>query len=156
MMEKRFDWKEPWESVSDAMNRVIDDFGTIAEETLVHVACRPSVALRKTASAYELDVAVPGLARSDVDVAVEGRSVIVSGGWPERAADAGATTLRDELPRGRFRRVVRLPERVDAAEVSARMAGGILTVRLPLSEPVARTEVPIEDADVPDEGPATT
>lgn len=155
-MEKRFDWKEPWESVSDAMNRVIDDFGTIAEETLVHVACRPAVALRKTASAYELDVAVPGLGRADVDVTVEGRSVTVSGGWPERAEDAGVTTLRDELPRGRFRRVVRLPERVDAGDVSARMAGGVLTVRLPLSEPAVRTEVPIEDADVPDEGAATS
>ncbi len=155
-MEKRFDWKEPWESVSDAMNRVIDDFGTIAEETLVQVGCRPAVALRKTASAYELDVAVPGLGRADVNVTVEGRSVTVSGGWPERAEDAGVTTLRDELPRGRFRRVVRLPERVDADDVSARMAGGVLTVRLPLSEPAVRTEVPIEDADVPDEGAATS
>jgi hypothetical protein len=35
------------------------------------------------------------------------------------------------------------------------MAAGILTVALPFSEPGQRTEVPIEDADVPEEGPST-
>jgi HSP20 family protein len=153
-MEKRFDWKDPWESMSEAVHQVIDDFGTIAEETFVHVACRPGVSLRRTRDAYELDVAVPGVARDDVDVAVDGRRVILSGAWPADS-DEGHTTLRDERPRGRFKRVVLLPRAVEAEGVSARMAAGILTVALPFSEPGQRTEVPIEDADVPEEGPST-
>jgi HSP20 family protein len=149
-MEKRFDWKEPWDSVNEAMNRVIDDFGSIAGETFVHLACRPAVALRKTTSAYELEVAVPGVAGSDVDAAVEGNTVVVSGRWPARAGDDASTLLRDELPHGRFRRAIRLPEGVEPDRVKARLASGILTVHLPLSEPSVRTEVPIEEADEPE------
>jgi HSP20 family protein len=155
-MEPRFDWKEPWDSVSDAMSKVLDDFGTIAEETFVHVACRPSVALRGSATAYELEVSVPGVARDDVDISVEGRRVTIAGAWPKADIDDDRTVLRDELARGRFKRVVLLPDPVEASGVSARLAAGILTVTLPLREPAERTEIPIEDADVPEEGPAST
>lgn len=148
-MEKHFDWKEPWESVNEAMSRVIDDFGNIAEETFVHLSCRPAVALRKSPSAYELEVSVPGVAGSDVDVAVEGRTVVVSGQWPARPDEESGTVLRDELPRGRFRRAVRLPEGVEPGSVKARLSGGILNVHLPLSEPSVRTEVPVEEVDEP-------
>ncbi len=146
-MDKRFDWKEPWESVNEAMSRVLDDVGSIAEETFGQLSCRPAVSLRKSTSAYELKAAVPGLHGSDVDVAVEGRSVVLAGRWPQRPDDDRDTVLRDELPRGQFRRAVRLPERVDAERVEAKLSGGILTVRLPLGEPDARTEVPVEEVE---------
>ncbi|MEN8376439.1 MAG: Hsp20/alpha crystallin family protein [Gemmatimonadota bacterium] len=154
-MKKRFDWGEPWDSVSDAVNRVIEDFGGMAEQTVVQLSCRPSVALRKSTAGYALDVLVPGLARDQVDVALEGKTVIVSGEWPARADEDVDTLLRDEFPRGRFRRTVHLPEAVDADGVKAKLAGGILSVELPLSEPSQRTEIEVEEVDEGDEGDAS-
>lgn len=151
-MEKGFDWKEPWDTVNEAMSRVMDDFGTMAEEAFGQLAGRPAVALRRKDASFELDVAVPGVARERVDVSVDGRRVIVSGAWPRPAAEDAGTIVRDELPRGRFKRVVLLPAEVDAAAVGARLSAGVLTVLLPLRE-AAATSVPVEEAGEPADGP---
>jgi HSP20 family molecular chaperone IbpA len=56
-----------------------------------------------------VELGLPGVAREDVDVDLEGDTLVVSGARSTGVALDGRIYLRAEMPRGPFRREVRLP-----------------------------------------------
>ena len=80
--------------------------------------------------AYILTALVPGLKAEDVNIQVLEDVVTIEG----KLADSDNEYLLRELPSGSFRRELRLPAPLDAEHVEARIADGILTVRLPKAE----------------------
>ncbi len=80
--------------------------------------------------AYVLTALVPGLKAEDLSIQVLEDIVTIEGKMPE---SEGEYLLR-ELPSGSFRRELRLPAPLDAEHVDAKIADGILTVRLPKAE----------------------
>ncbi len=80
--------------------------------------------------AYVLTALVPGLKGDDLSIQVLEDLVTIEGRMPE----AEAEYLLQELPSGSFRRELRLPAPLDAEHVDAKIADGILTVRLPKAE----------------------
>jgi HSP20 family molecular chaperone IbpA len=77
-----------------------------------------------------VELGVPGVERADVDVDLAGDLLTVSGARSTTAALDGRIYFHAEMPRGPFRRVVRLPEATGGpprVEVDA----GIVRVRLP-------------------------
>ncbi len=80
--------------------------------------------------AYVLTALVPGLKAEDLSIQVLEDIVTIEG----KLADAEGAYLVRELPSGAFRRELRLPAPLDAEHVDARIADGILTVRLPKAE----------------------
>lgn len=76
-----------------------------------------------------VEAELPGSRSGDIDLRLEGGSLVLSGELPESAQPRGSY-LRIERPRGRFHRVVSLPADV-AGEPSATLRGGVLRVRMP-------------------------
>ncbi len=76
-----------------------------------------------------IEAELPGSRSGDIDLRLDGGSLVLSGELAENAELRGAY-LRIERPRGRFHRVVSLPVEV-VGEPRATLRGGVLQVRLP-------------------------
>ncbi|TAM91348.1 MAG: Hsp20/alpha crystallin family protein [Jatrophihabitans sp.] len=102
----------------------------------------PNGDLEELEDTFVLDVDLPGVDRKDLTVDVSGRRVTISGTRVERERDG---ILRHSTRvTGAFRYEVVLPATVDEKAVSAKLADGVLTLRLPKVDGARSTHVPIE------------
>jgi predicted unusual protein kinase regulating ubiquinone biosynthesis (AarF/ABC1/UbiB family)/HSP20 family molecular chaperone IbpA len=101
---------------------------------------------------YVVRAELPGLdPENDIEVTVEGRILTIRA--ERRQQDNGP--CRSEFRYGSLARAVRLPVRVDAADVTARYDKGVLEVSVPVREVKPEgTRIPVENADaVPEQPP---
>ena len=101
---------------------------------------------------YVVRAELPGLdPENDIEVTVEGRILTIRA--ERRQQDNGP--YRSEFRYGSLARAVRLPVRVDAADVTARYDKGVLEVSVPVREVKPEsTRIPIENTDaVPEQPP---
>jgi len=103
----------------------------------------PPLDFSEACDAFLVRVAVPGATKGDLRVAVQEGALEIAGQLPERSAP-GVEVVRAERFRGPFRRVVPLPREADLAGVTASLAEGVLTVRVPRHLPGGRRTVEIE------------
>lgn len=89
-----------------------------------------NVNVREEEDAYILYALVPGLKAEDLTIQVLENVVSIEGEYK----DEEIPFLLNELPRGAFRRSLRMPSEIDAEKVEARIADGILTLTLPKAE----------------------
>jgi HSP20 family protein len=110
---------------------------------------QPFLDVVETADEVAILVEVPGVAREDLEVAVEGRTVVLSGRKRRARAVDGVRFHRVEREEGRFERRVELLHPVNSHEGRARLAAGLLEVRFPkVAEKRARRRtLPIEDGE---------
>ena len=94
---------------------------------------------------YVIRAELPGLDPDrDIEVTVEGRTLTIHA--ERRQEDSGPH--RSEFRYGSLTRLVRLPARVDATDVTARYERGVLEVSVPMHEARPEgTRVTIENAD---------
>jgi HSP20 family protein len=88
------------------------------------------VNIREGEDAYVLSALVPGLKAEDLNIQVLENVVSIEGEYRAEEAEY----LLNELPRGNFRRALRLPVEVQADKVEAKIADGVLTLNLPKAE----------------------
>ena len=88
------------------------------------------VNVREQDDAYVLSALVPGLKAEDLNIQVLENVVSIEG---EYRADE-AEYLLSELPRGDFRRDLRMPAEIQADKVEAKITDGVLTLTLPKAE----------------------
>ena len=95
------------------------------------------VNIREEDDAYVLSSLVPGLKAEDLNTQVLDDVVRIEGEYkrssPVGQADENEYLLR-ELPSGSFTRTLRLPAAIEADSVEAKIADGILTLKLPKAE----------------------
>ena len=94
----------------------------------------PKVNIREAAENVTLTFELPGLDKGDINVAVAGDLLTVSG---ERKVDTEVKSddyLRREIRSGKFERSFTLPEYVDATKINADYKNGLLVVSLPKTE----------------------
>lgn len=96
----------------------------------------PAINVGSTPRSVELYAFAPGLDPASLDVQVEKGVLTIAG---ERkpdapAPEAGATLHIDERFAGRFRRVVSLPDDVDAGAIEAHYRNGVLHISIPRQE----------------------
>jgi HSP20 family protein len=89
-----------------------------------------AVNIRDEDEAFVLTALVPGLKADDLNIQVLEDVLRIEGEFP---ADESEYLLQ-ELPNGSFRRELRLPSALDSEKVEAKIADGILTLRLPKAE----------------------
>lgn len=89
-----------------------------------------SVDVREEDDAYILSALVPGLKADDLNIQVHENIVSVEGEFKSQ----DAPFLMSELPRGAFRRSLRMPSEINPDKVEARIADGVLTLTLPKAE----------------------
>lgn len=86
--------------------------------------------VRDEEDAFVLTALVPGLKADDLTINILEEVVSVEGEFPQ---DENEYLLR-ELPSGKFSRSLRLPAPVNADKTEAKIADGVLTLRLPKAE----------------------
>ncbi|MBK6981591.1 MAG: Hsp20/alpha crystallin family protein [Betaproteobacteria bacterium] len=104
----------------------------------------PAINVGATPKSVELYAFAPGIDPASLDVQVEKGVLTVAG---ERKADPlpdKATMHIDERFAGRFRRVVTLPDDVDATGVEARYRDGVLHISVPRKEDAQPRRIAIQ------------
>ena len=86
--------------------------------------------IREEDDAYILSALVPGLKAEDLNIQVLDDVIRIEG---EYKADENEYLVR-ELPNGSFTRTLRLPAAIEVDSVEAKIAEGVLTLKLPKAE----------------------
>lgn len=94
----------------------------------------PSVNIKDTATAYVIDVAVPGFKKEDFNVKVEENLLTISGKLEATEVKEGEKYTRKEFSQQSFSRSFTLPKNVKAEQIAATYEQGILTLTLPKPE----------------------
>ncbi|MBS2014507.1 MAG: Hsp20/alpha crystallin family protein [Deltaproteobacteria bacterium] len=95
------------------------------------VTFRPRVDVLESASEYLVVADMPGVTREAIDVKFENGALTLTGRRAEESHEGASTTLTQEQRIGSFERAFAMPEDVDAEKISAELANGVLSVRLP-------------------------
>ena len=86
---------------------------------------------------YRITLELPGVEEKDVELTVHDGVVTVQGEKRTEREEEGDSWYFSERQYGSFRRSFRLPPDADEAKVEAELKDGVLTVRVPKSEPKA-------------------
>jgi HSP20 family protein len=108
----------------------------------------PAVNVGSTAEAVQVQVFVPGIDPDALDVTVDKGVLTISGERPSSLAQAGEglTVHARERASGGFRRVVNLPEDVDAERIEARYQDGVLHIAIPRREAAKPRRIEVRNA----------
>jgi HSP20 family protein len=106
----------------------------------------PVVDLCEEDGAFVLTAEIPGVARENVRIRLEGRTLVVEGERRAGRQSRGADHLRVERSYGPFVLTLERPGGVTSRGLSARLRQGVLEVRLPKTarERTSRVEVRID------------
>jgi HSP20 family protein len=115
----------------EAMNRMFED--SIGENAAHEREMMLAVDVMAYDEAYEIVALVPGLEADDVNIEVLNNTVTLRGEFKSTAKEEDKF-LVDELPAGRFSRVVTLPTALDPAKAEASVKNGVLHLRIPKAE----------------------
>lgn len=120
---------------SRQFNRLFDDaFERVFSPAAVEgVASRsPALDIVESENAYTVKIEMPGVAKEDVRVAIEGRQVNVQAqAEAQDERKEGERLVYRERSVASFARSFTLPAEVDQAESGARLEHGVLTLTLP-------------------------
>ncbi len=105
--------------------------------------------------------AIPGVTPDEIEITAERNVVTLSGEIRNAVTSEEAKDARwylHELPRGTFRRSVRLPFEVDSAKAEARFENGMLRLTLPKAEVAKPRQIRVQvtGAESTTETPAIT
>jgi HSP20 family protein len=104
----------------------------------------PAADIVETDSAYIVEVELPGVRREDIDVALNGNELVVTGEAKERK--------REGLFRRRTRRVgefefrVTLPGELRDGDIEASLAHGVLSVHVPKAESTKQNKITVSES----------
>ena len=94
---------------------------------------------------YVVKAELPGVAKEDIAVSVEGGEVSISAEVKrEKETKEGDKVLRTERYYGSVSRAFTLPADVDSAKAEAKFDNGVLTLTLPKAEGVTGKTLPVQ------------
>jgi HSP20 family protein len=129
--------------VDDPFERFV---GGATEEAAQRPSWLPAAEGRMENGTYVIQLALPGVDPKDVKVSLMDNVLTVKG---ERTADhdtAGKDYFVREVAYGSFQRSFALPEGVNAAQVEAKYARGMLEVRVPAPQAATPREIEVKAA----------
>ncbi len=122
----------PLSTLQREMYRLFDDFFTgfplLRGEREMFI---PPVDVRETDDKILIDAELPGMDPKDVQVRVEGNSLLLSGERKQEKEEKAKGYQRIERSYGRFEREVPIPASADAEKCQASYKNGILTIEMP-------------------------
>ncbi|HCZ15666.1 MAG TPA: heat-shock protein Hsp20 [Candidatus Accumulibacter sp.] len=104
----------------------------------------PAMNVGSTPKSVEIYAFAPGIAPEALEVHVEKGVLTVAGERKLEAVPDKATAHIDERFTGRFRRIVSLPDDVDATAVEARYRDGVLHISIPRKEAAQPQRISIQ------------
>ncbi len=122
---------DPFRELEDLRQRMSQLTQSVFGESEV-TAWSPLAEVEETDDAYVVQLELPGVRRDDLTVEVVGSELAVHGEVKER--ERTGVLRRSTRRYGQFDYRLTLPSDVDADRVSAELADGVLTVRVPKTE----------------------
>jgi len=131
------------DQLGERMRRMLEQtFGDFAPALTEPIGWIPSVDLEEQDDAYVVEAEVPGVKREDVNIELVGNELTITGEIKEKERKG---VLRRKTRRvGRFEFRVALPNQVDPEKIDAKLAEGVLTVRVPKSERAQRRQIEVK------------
>lgn len=94
----------------------------------------PMVNIKETANAYSVEMAVPGLKKSDFQIDLDNQVLSISSETEHRNEQNDENYTRREFGYSSFKRTFTLPETVEDGKIEAKYDQGILSIHLPKKE----------------------
>ncbi len=118
---------------------IFDDFGLLRNLFQSGISkpvnSLPSVNVKETEAAYELEVAAPGLSKEDFEVDIDGHRLTISAQKEIKTEEKDEQYTRKEFNFSTFRRSFHLPERTVAIDkITAKYVDGVLQLYIPKVE----------------------
>jgi HSP20 family protein len=125
------------QELARSLDRFFDDgaldrvFNTGRTDTSPPGLRSPALDVAETERHYTVQVDLPGMAKDDVKIAIEGRRISIEA-QTERSEEKkdGERVVYTERSSARYARSFTLPSEVDQSESSAKMVNGVLTLTL--------------------------
>ena len=102
----------------------------------------PAVNVIDEEKEYEVEVAAPGMTKEDFQIKVDNdNNLIISlekksdNGKDEKKNDKSHKYLRREFSYSKYQQAFTLPDNVDKAAITAKMADGVLQISIPKTQP---------------------
>jgi HSP20 family protein len=105
-----------------------------ADDSLAEVAFQPSVDVTEDKDQVLVRAELPGMAKDDIKVSVDGGVLSIQGEKKENKETREGGVLRRESSYGSFCRSFTLPAGVDAGKAAASYRDGVLELKLPKKE----------------------
>ena len=87
---------------------------------------------------------LPGIEPKDVKISLLGTQLTIEGERKAEKAEAREGYFYQELPYGKFSRVLTLPEGIDADKVKTAYKNGVLEITMPAPKQLVSKKIPIE------------
>lgn len=116
---------------SDLLNEFPTTFGKTVREDVFGF---PPVNIKEVKDAYQLEVAVPGMEKSDFNIKLEQNILTISAEKKEEVKNEDEKHIRKEFSYRAFKRSFTLDEKIEASGIAAKYENGILKVELPKKE----------------------
>ena len=117
--------------MKDIFNEIPASFGKTFREDVFGF---PPVNISDSNNAYHLEVAAPGMEKTDFTLKLDGTLLTIGATKKEEVKDETSKSIRKEFSNKAFNRSFTLDEKIEAANIVARYENGILKVDLPKKE----------------------
>ncbi len=128
----------PFAPAKSNINNLVDEFFNRSIGDIVgsdFVMTHPSVNIVETAENYKIELAAPGLEKSDFKISVENDHLMLSTEKENTTEEKeGEKITRREFNYNTFKRSFFLPDTIDKEAISAKYTEGILLVNVPKRE----------------------
>ena len=94
----------------------------------------PAVNIKENADEFFLEIAVPGMKKSDFNIDVDNKILSISSEREEEHKEKEENYTRREFGYSSFKRTFTLPESIESDKINAKYNDGILKVHLPKRE----------------------
>jgi HSP20 family protein len=103
----------------------------------------PTFDIKETKEAYVFRADLPGVKDEDLEIALAGNQLTISGHREQETREQGDTYYTTERSYGSFSRSFALPEGTDSENVSAELKNGVLLVNVPKKPEVQTRKIAI-------------
>ena len=117
--------------LDDDFNR---DFPSVINSNFNSGMTLPKVNIKESADAFTVEMAIPGLKKSDFHIDIENQSLCISTEIKQENEQSEENYTRREFGYSSFKRTFSLPESVDDDKIDAKYSDGILSILLPKKE----------------------
>lgn len=135
------------ERIQNEMNRLFDFSITRAPEkgtALYESLWAPAIDIHETKDSIVVKADLPGLKKEEIDVQVDGPSLVIKGERKHESEQKENGYLRTERAYGSFYRELSLPSTVDASNMKASYKDGVLELVLPKKEEAKPKKINVE------------
>ena len=100
----------------------------------------PSVDINESNDAFMISADLPGIAKSDIEVKVEGNNLILSGNRYIDKSDKNEKFHYNERRFGTFSRSFKLPKTIKEEKITAKLDNGVLSIVIPKAEDAIKSD----------------